>query len=181
MNSHYSLHHATYFVASLVATTPATTVMRVTGQELPAFPGETDCQHLTCKNGGYCEYLTPLGELDKSKNNQIKSELYCICPLHWAGPTCEVPAQQCDDSVMYCYNRATCEESNDNSEENTLNYTCDCSLANLYALEFGGDELYSGVFCEHPSTVICANDIVQAVEDAAFCANNGECTIKSDG
>mmetsp|Transcript_26241 Transcript_26241/g.40676 ORF Transcript_26241/g.40676 Transcript_26241/m.40676 type:complete len:340 (-) Transcript_26241:248-1267(-) len=132
-----------------------------------------------CMNGGSCQFVNEDGDIDHSNNGDPNSanEVHCECAEGWAGSTCNLPANRCGESTIFCFNHGSCKSVNVDYADGAKGTTfeCDCSTANNVA-ENGNSNLFSGQYCEIGAAKLCSsNSLIEAAKNHAFCTSHGTC------
>lgn len=93
------------------------------------------------------------------------NNMYCQCPVGYAGLQCEISLILCDPDETTCSNGAACQQAQDDEGGVFLHCECDATKSDLSA----GYALH---FCRKAAMVFCSTDL-QAKQ--SFCANGGSC------
>ncbi|KAI2494015.1 hypothetical protein MHU86_20501 [Fragilaria crotonensis] len=136
---------------------------------------DTQSCSLQCRNGGACTigapqfgYAAEMNENDPDAyayRPPTYSNMFCQCPVGYAGLQCEISLVLCDTDQKLCSNGATCEKAQDDRGGVFRHCECDATTSDLSAA-------YALHFCRKAAMVFCSTD---AQVRQSYCANGGSC------
>ena len=140
-----------------------------------AAASDTQSCTLQCRNGGICKlgkaqfgYAADMNENDPDafpSRNPTSSNMFCQCPVGFAGLQCEISLVLCDAGQFKCSNGSSCQKAQDDEGGVFRHCECDATTSDLSAA-------YALHFCRKAAMVFCSTD-TQAKQ--SFCANGGSC------